>query len=203
MGQHSAHQPAVGRTQRSSMWNLKVELTSGPQQFVGSLGHEKIWPIVYNDLWNIQHEYGSSVGKYEPLTTWDMPPRSPKYFFLHIQSLICHEQFSTPAYFLRRSLGTAFSVTCDELHVMNWILFWVQYSIWMIQQETNHMISHIYIWLYIYILYIYIPCYTCTCYTPIITIAYINIWPRPSEAAFRRKVCAWETSWLGLPSMGH
>ena len=156
MGQHSAHQPAVGRTQRSSMWNLKVELTSGPQQFVGSLGHEKIWPIVYNDLWNIQHEYGSSVGKYEPLTTWDMPPRSPKYFFLHIQSLICHEQFSTPAYFLRRSLGTAFSVTCDELHVMNWILFWVQYSIWMIQQETNHMISHIYIYDYIYILYIYI-----------------------------------------------
>ena len=176
MGQHSAHQPAVGRTQRSSMWNLKVELTSGPQQFVGSLGHEKIWPIVYNDLWNIQHEYGSSVGKYEPLTTWDMPPRSPEYFFYTFRVWFVTSSFP------RRPISFAGPLELlSPWPAMNY-MWWTEYFFgfntpygWYSKKLITWYHIYIYMIIYIYIIYIYIPCYTCTCYTPIITIAYINI----------------------------
>jgi hypothetical protein len=156
MGQHSAHQPAVGRTQRSSMWNLKVELTSGPQRFVGSLGHEKKAHGVYNDSWNIQHQYGSSVGNYEPLTTWDMPPRSPKYFFYTFRVWFVTSSFPGPlAYFLSRSLTKLLS-PWPAMNYMWWTEYFFGFNTPYGWLYSKKLIISYHIWYHIYILYIYI-----------------------------------------------
>ena len=156
MGQHSAHQPAVGRTQRSSMWNLKVELTSGPQRFVGSLGHEKKAHGVYNDSWNIQHQYGSSVGNYEPLTTWDMPPRSPKYFFYTFRVWFVTSSFPGPlAYFLSRSLTKLLS-PWPAMNYMWWTEYFFGFNTPYGWLYSKKLIISYHIWYHIYIYYIYI-----------------------------------------------